>query len=75
MGNWKLEIFKMTVYIGFPVTLFYCFNQPAFFESWLMEKRKLLFPQDLLSDREQYENVKKVMEEKRIAEWEKMTTK
>lgn len=73
MGNWKLEIFKMAVYMGFPVGLFYYFNQPAFFESWMMEKRKVVFPQDLLSSKEQIENVKKVMEEKRIAEWEQMT--
>lgn len=73
MGNWKLEIFKMSLYMGFPVGLFYYFNQPAFFESWMMEKRNVVYPQDLLSSKEQIENVKKVMEEKRIAEWEQMT--
>lgn len=59
--------------MGFPVGLFYYFNQPAFFESWMMEKRNVVYPQDLLSSKEQIENVKKVMEEKRIAEWEQMT--
>lgn len=31
--------FQMGVYMSFPVTLFYYFNQPAFFQSWMIEKR------------------------------------
>ncbi|GFO39975.1 protein pet100 homolog, mitochondrial [Plakobranchus ocellatus] len=44
MGGWQLEVFRMAVYISFPVGLFYFFNQPSFFESWMMEKRARLFP-------------------------------
>ncbi|XP_025109635.1 protein PET100 homolog, mitochondrial-like [Pomacea canaliculata] len=44
MGGWKLEVFKMGVYMSFPVTLFYYFNQPAFFQSWMIEKRNQIFP-------------------------------
>ncbi|XP_005095919.1 protein PET100 homolog, mitochondrial [Aplysia californica] len=44
MGNWQLEVFRMAVYISFPVGLFYFFNQPSFFENWMMEKRERIFP-------------------------------
>ena len=27
MGNWQLEIFKMAVYMAFPVTSFYVYHQ------------------------------------------------
>jgi hypothetical protein len=36
------EIFfmlQMTVYMTFPVAMFYYFNQPEFFEGWMMAKR------------------------------------
>ncbi len=29
----------MTVYMMFPVGVFYWFNQPQFFEGWMMDKR------------------------------------
>ncbi|XP_064606379.1 protein PET100 homolog, mitochondrial-like [Liolophura sinensis] len=44
MGGWRLEIFKMALYMSFPVGMFYYFNQPEFFENWMMSKRKELFP-------------------------------
>jgi len=47
MGNWRLEAFKMTIYMVFPVGCFWLFNQPGIFENWIMEKRKLLYtPED-----------------------------
>ncbi|KAF0313984.1 Protein PET100, mitochondrial [Amphibalanus amphitrite] len=33
MGGWKLEIFKMGMYMTFPVGLFWYFNQPEYFEN------------------------------------------
>lgn len=35
MGNWQLEVFRMALYIAFPVTTFYYFNQPENFEYWV----------------------------------------
>lgn len=32
MGNWQLEVFKMALYVSFPVALFHYFNQPQNFE-------------------------------------------
>lgn len=32
MGNWKLEVFKMGVYISLPVGLFWYFNSASCYE-------------------------------------------
>lgn len=40
MGNWQLEVFKIAMYITFPVGLFYVCNQPNFFEDWVVQKRR-----------------------------------
>lgn len=44
MGSWQLEVFKMTIYMAFPVALFYAFNQPQFFEEWVVKKKRECFP-------------------------------
>lgn len=36
MGGWKLEVFKMGLYMSFPVALFHWFNQPEYFEKWVI---------------------------------------
>ncbi|KAL7634056.1 UNVERIFIED_CONTAM: hypothetical protein RMT77_015381 [Armadillidium vulgare] len=65
MGGWKLESGKMALYISFPVILFYVFNQPKYFEDWVIQKRKDLFPPEnetntkLLQDFKKKYNVKK----------------
>jgi protein PET100 len=47
MGGWKLEVFRMSLYMAFPVGCFWWFNQPSFFESWMVQKSKELFwPED-----------------------------
>uniref|UniRef100_G3MQJ1 Protein PET100 homolog, mitochondrial n=1 Tax=Amblyomma maculatum TaxID=34609 RepID=G3MQJ1_AMBMU len=43
MGKWQLEIFKMGIYMAFPVGLFYVFNQPKFFEEWVITKKRECF--------------------------------
>uniref|UniRef100_A0A1E1XUW1 Protein PET100 homolog, mitochondrial n=1 Tax=Amblyomma sculptum TaxID=1581419 RepID=A0A1E1XUW1_AMBSC len=43
MGKWQLEIFKMSIYMAFPVGLFYIFNQPQFFEEWVTKKKRECF--------------------------------
>lgn len=46
MGTWKLEIVKMGMYITFPVGLFYYFNQPKYFEEWVIKTKQELYPPD-----------------------------
>lgn len=42
MGNWKLEIFRMCLYISFPVGMFLLFNYPPFYEKTILEGRRKL---------------------------------
>jgi len=42
MGNWKLEAFKMGLYMSFPVGAFLVFNSPQFYENAIYEWRKEL---------------------------------
>ena len=44
MGGWKLEIFKMGMYMTFPVGLFWYFNQPEYFEKWVIQTKQQLYP-------------------------------
>lgn len=47
MGNWTLEVAKMALYISFPVVMFHIFNQPEYFEDWVVKsKREVLPPND-----------------------------
>ncbi|KAL0275117.1 UNVERIFIED_CONTAM: hypothetical protein PYX00_003077 [Menopon gallinae] len=40
MGGWKLEAFRMAVYISFPVVMFHLFNDPNYFESSVRSLRE-----------------------------------
>jgi protein PET100 len=42
MGNWKLEAFKMALYMSFPIGAFLLFNSPKFYENAIFEWRKEL---------------------------------
>lgn len=44
MGGWRLEIAKMALYITFPVAMFHYFNQPEFFEEWVVKTKRELYP-------------------------------
>ena len=47
--GWKLEVFKMTLYMTFPVSAYYLFNRPDLFErSYIAEAKK---------QRERYESI------------------
>lgn len=35
MAGWQLEVFKMALYMAFPVGMFHYFNQPEYFEKWV----------------------------------------
>ncbi|XP_076440472.1 protein PET100 homolog, mitochondrial-like [Babylonia areolata] len=65
MGGWKLEVFKMGVYMTFPVAMFYYFNQPSFFEDWMMEKRNQLFPPQEKNARERINKTIDYLEKRR----------
>ncbi|KAG8180492.1 hypothetical protein JTE90_007450 [Oedothorax gibbosus] len=54
MGGWKLEVFRMGMYITFPVAIFYIFNQPKYFEEWVVKTRKELYPHTSDEERKKF---------------------
>lgn len=65
MGGWKLEICKMALYMSFPVGLFHYFNQPEYFEEWVKNTRRQLYPPENKMHREEIEQCIKRVQEKR----------
>lgn len=65
MGGWKLEIAKMAMYMSFPVGLFHYFNQPEYFENWVKNTRRELYPPENKMHRDEIaECIRKVQEKK-----------
>ena len=42
MGGWKLEVYRMTLYVAFPVGCFLLFNYPPFYEQAILDARRAL---------------------------------
>ncbi|XP_003384741.1 PREDICTED: protein PET100 homolog, mitochondrial-like [Amphimedon queenslandica] len=42
-GN-AIELMRIGLYVFFPVAIFYWFNHPDFFEKYVADERKRLFP-------------------------------
>ena len=68
MGGWKLEVFKIALYITFPVGLFYVFNQPQYFEEWVIKTRREMYPPQ---DEENRRKFKEELEKRRRKNTEK----
>lgn len=64
MGGWKLEIAKMALYITFPVALFHYFNQPEYFEEWVVKTKRELYPPENKEHRECFEAAMRKIKEK-----------
>lgn len=43
MGGWKLEVFKISLYMTFPVAAFWVFHQPKFYEKWMIQSHRVLY--------------------------------
>lgn len=68
MVGWKLEVFKMAMYMSFPVALFHIFNQPAYFEKWVTETKRQLYPPENLGHRQEIEEAIRSIRRKRDME-------
>ncbi|KAJ8894257.1 hypothetical protein PR048_006869 [Dryococelus australis] len=53
MGGWVLEVAKMAMYMAFPVGMFHFFNQPEYFEEWVVKTRRAIFPPESKTHREE----------------------
>ncbi|CAG4915949.1 protein PET100 homolog, mitochondrial [Colias croceus] len=66
MGNWKLEVARMAMYTSFPVALFFFFNQPTYFEEWVTNTKRQIFPPENVKDREAFQQLIKDMRKKQM---------
>lgn len=46
MGGWVLEISKMALYLSVPVAAFHVFNTPQYFEKYVVEKKREMYPHE-----------------------------
>lgn len=75
MGGWALEVSKMVLYISFPVGMFHYFNQPAYFEKWVTEKKREIYPPEDPKSENEIKNTIKFMRQKRDEEMMKALDK
>lgn len=68
MGGWALEVGKMVMYISFPVAMFHYFNQPAYFEKWVTDKKREIYPPEDEKSENEIKNTIKLMRQKRDLE-------
>ncbi|KAI0225892.1 hypothetical protein LSAT2_023378 [Lamellibrachia satsuma] len=69
MGTWRLEALRVAIYMTFPVGTFWWFNQPENFEDWLIEQRKLCYP-DSRKGREAINRTRALLEQRRAERME-----
>ncbi|XP_049601624.1 protein PET100 homolog, mitochondrial [Syngnathus scovelli] len=54
----KIEMFKMVLYISFPVTMFWISNQAEYFEEYIVKRKREIFPADEGIQRKELEDFK-----------------
>ncbi|KAB5530689.1 hypothetical protein PHYPO_G00132280 [Pangasianodon hypophthalmus] len=65
----KIEIFRMMVYLSFPVAMFWISNQAEYFEEYIVKRKREIFPPDEKMQRKELEEFKERM---RIRKEQKM---
>lgn len=46
MGGWTMEVAKMALYLTFPVVAFHVFNNPVYFEKYVIQKKREMYPHE-----------------------------
>lgn len=44
MGGWVLEVARMALYLTFPVATFHYFARPEYFEKYVIETKRQIYP-------------------------------
>ncbi|XP_076608686.1 protein PET100 homolog, mitochondrial [Chaetodon auriga] len=57
----KLEVFRMALYLSFPVAMFWISNQAEYFEEYVVKRKREIFPPDEEIHRKEFENFKERM--------------
>ncbi|XP_020367224.2 LOW QUALITY PROTEIN: protein PET100 homolog, mitochondrial [Rhincodon typus] len=65
MGGVRLEIFRMCLYLSFPVTVFWISNQAEYFEEYVIKRKREIYPPEEKMRRKELEDFKERMREKR----------
>lgn len=56
----------MAMYTTFPVILFFVFNQPKYFEEWVTNTKRQIFPPENKQDREDIQKLIQDMRKKQM---------
>ncbi|XP_075894617.1 protein PET100 homolog, mitochondrial [Nelusetta ayraudi] len=65
----KIEVFRMMLYLSFPVAMFWVSNQAEYFEEYIVKRKREIFPPDEGLKRKELEDFKeyvRVRKEKRM---------
>ncbi|KAM5238656.1 protein PET100 homolog, mitochondrial [Ctenodactylus gundi] len=54
----KLEVFRMTLYLTFPVAMFWISNQAEWFEKYVIQRKRELWPPEKEDQRQELEEFK-----------------
>lgn len=65
MGGYWLEIGKMAIYLSFPVAMFHYFNQPEYFEKWVTQTKREIFPPENKSHTKELDDLKMTVRKRR----------
>ncbi|XP_062388851.1 protein PET100 homolog, mitochondrial [Sardina pilchardus] len=57
----KIEIFRMMLYMSFPVAMFWVSNQAEYFEEYIVKRKREIFPPDEKMQRQELEEFKERM--------------
>ncbi|XP_051898142.1 protein PET100 homolog, mitochondrial [Pristis pectinata] len=64
MGGVRLEIFRMFLYLSFPVTVFWVSNQAEYFEEYVVKRKREIYPPEDKMHRKELEDFKERMRKK-----------
>ncbi|KAM4530500.1 protein PET100 homolog, mitochondrial [Odontesthes bonariensis] len=57
----KIEMFRMMLYLSFPVAMFWISNQAEYFEEYIVKRKREIFPPDENTQRKELEDFKERM--------------
>ncbi|KAM3864419.1 protein PET100 homolog, mitochondrial [Diretmus argenteus] len=57
----KIELFRMVVYLSFPVAMFWISNQAEYFEEYVVKRKREIYPPDEQENRKKLDDLKERM--------------
>ncbi|XP_004477195.1 protein PET100 homolog, mitochondrial [Dasypus novemcinctus] len=61
----KLEVFRMALYLTFPVAMFWIANQAEWFEDYVIQRKRELWPPEQEGQRQELEDFKERIRKQR----------